>query len=203
MSDHYYTNNPHSKSEQKSWKTTLRAFDFTFHTDAGVFSKEKVDYGSQVLLEAIDLKMYPEGPLLDVGCGYGPIGLTLAKLDPNRTVEMVDVNERALALAEKNAQTNQVTNVSIHPSSLYENVTETAFAGIVSNPPIRAGKKTVHAVLEQAIHYLKDEGYLVIVIQRKQGAPSAKKKMEEVFGNVERISLDGGYWILRSQKVAD
>ncbi|MFC6463889.1 class I SAM-dependent methyltransferase [Marinilactibacillus sp. GCM10026970] len=202
MSDHYYTNDPQSKSNQQSWTTQLRGFEFTFNTDAGVFSKEKVDYGSKVLLDAVDLTEFPEGSLLDVGCGYGPIGLTLAKLDQSRTVEMVDINERALALAEKNAVTNGVGNVSIHASSLYENITHQEFAGIFSNPPIRAGKETVHKVLEEGIDYLTVGGYLVIVIQKKQGAPSAQKKMSEVFGNVERIALDRGYWILRSQKVS-
>lgn len=202
MGDHYYTNEPQSKSNQQSWTTQLRGFEFTFNTDAGVFSKEKVDYGSKILLDAVDLTEFPEGSLLDVGCGYGPIGLTLAKLDKNRVVEMVDINERALALAEKNAATNGVNNISIHASSLYETVTHQKFAGIFSNPPIRAGKETVHKVLEEAIDYLTVGGYLVIVIQKKQGAPSAQKKMAEVFGNVERIALDRGYWILRSQKVS-
>ncbi|MEC6749119.1 class I SAM-dependent methyltransferase [Marinilactibacillus sp. XAAS-LB27] len=202
MGDHYYTNDPQSKSNQQSWTTQLRGFEFTFNTDAGVFSKEKVDYGSKVLLDAVDLTEFPEGSLLDVGCGYGPIGLTLAKLDKNRVVEMVDINERALALAEKNAATNGVNNISIHASSLYETVTHQKFAGIFSNPPIRAGKETVHKVLEEAIDHLTVGGYLVIVIQKKQGAPSAQKKMSEVFGNVERIALDRGYWILRSKKVS-
>ena len=151
-------------------------------------------------MSAVELADYPEGKLLDVGCGYGPLGLTLAKLDPSRSIEMVDINERALALAQKNAEDNHIKNVSIYASSLYANVEHQKFAGIFSNPPIRAGKKTVHAILEEAIFYLKKEGYLTIVIQRKQGAPSAQKKMEAVFGNVERISLDNGYWILQSQK---
>lgn len=200
MSDHYYTNAPQSKSQQQSWTAELRGYDFTFTTDSGVFSKERVDYGTQVLLNAVELDNFPAGDLLDVGCGYGPMGLTLAKLDPARTVEMVDINERALALAQKNAAENQVENVSIHASSLYESVEGKEFAGIFSNPPIRAGKKTVHAILEESFLYLKTEGYLTIVIQRKQGAPSAQKKMEEVFGNVERIFLDSGYWILQSKK---
>ncbi|WP_080147342.1 class I SAM-dependent methyltransferase [Marinilactibacillus piezotolerans] len=200
MSDHYYTNTPQSKSQQQSWSAELRGMDFTFTTDSGVFSKEKVDYGSTVLLNAADLTVFPEGPLLDVGCGYGPIGLTLAKLDPKRTVEMVDINERAIGLARKNAADNAVSNVSIYPSSLYEAVQHKAFAGIFSNPPIRAGKQTVHRILEEAVDYLKPGGLLTIVIQKKQGAPSAQKKMESVFGNVERIALDRGYWILQSKK---
>lgn len=200
MSDHYYTNSPQSKSQPQSWTAELRGYKLAFTTDSGVFSKERVDYGTQVLLNAVELADYPEGKLLDVGCGYGPLGLTLAKLDPSRRVEMVDINERALALAQKNAADNQIENVSIYASSIYENVSHQEFAGIFSNPPIRAGKKIVHAVLEEASLHLKKDGYLTIVIQKKQGAPSAQKKMETVFGNVERISLDSGYWILQSQK---
>ncbi|API88152.1 16S rRNA methyltransferase [Marinilactibacillus sp. 15R] len=200
MSDHYYTNSPQSKNQPQSWTAELRGYKLAFTTDSGVFSKERVDYGTQVLLNAVELADYPAGKLLDVGCGYGPLGLTLAKLDPSRSVEMVDINERALALAQKNAADNQIENVSIYASSLYENVRHQEFAGVFSNPPIRAGKKTVHAVLEEASLHLKKGGYLTIVIQKKQGAPSAQKKMETVFGNVERISLDSGYWILQSQK---
>lgn len=200
MSEHYYTENPHTKSKPVTWETQLDGRSFRFTSDAGVFSKERVDFGSRLLIETADLTDYPEGDLLDVGCGYGPMGIALAKKDDKRTVEMVDVNLRAIELAKQNAEKNGVKNVQIHPSDLYKSVEKRDFAGIFSNPPIRAGKQVVHYILEEAIHYLKPNGYLTIVIQKKQGAPSASKKMEEVFGNVERIAMDKGYWILRSQK---
>ncbi|WP_028273326.1 class I SAM-dependent methyltransferase [Atopococcus tabaci] len=202
MSEHYYTKDPKTKSNPVTWETTLDEKTFRFTSDSGVFSKERVDFGSRLMIESVDLSDYPEGDLLDVGCGYGPIGLALAAKDKNRTVEMVDINQRALDLAAGNAALNGITNVKIHPSNLYESVEGCEFAGVFSNPPIRAGKQLVHQILEEASRYLKPDGYLTIVIQKKQGAPSARKKMEEVFGNVERIALEKGYWILQSQKQA-
>lgn len=200
MSEHYYTENPHTKSKPMTWETQLNGQTFQFTSDAGVFSKERIDFGSRLMIEATDLVGYPEGDLLDVGCGYGPVGIALAKKSDNRTVEMVDVNSRAIELAKQNAKVNGANNVHIHSSDLYESVDNRDFAGVFSNPPIRAGKQVVHQILEEAFHYLKSDGYLTIVIQKKQGAPSARKKMEEVFGNVERIALDKGYWVLRSRK---
>ncbi|MFL2104819.1 class I SAM-dependent methyltransferase [Desemzia sp. FAM 23991] len=200
MSDHYYTSNPNAKSNIDSWKFTLRGHEFTFLTDSGVFSKATVDYGSRVLIETVDFSQLPEGDLLDLGCGYGPMGLSFAKEENERKVEMVDVNERAIGLAQQNALKNKVTNVDIHQSNIYGNVKGTEFAGVFSNPPIRAGKQVVHEILTGAYDYLKIGGALVIVIQKKQGAPSAKEKMNETFGNAEVIAKDKGYWIIQSVK---
>lgn len=200
MSDHYYTNQPSSKSEPQYFETTLIGTTFQFKTDSGVFSKDRIDYGSEVLINAVSEEDLTEGDLLDVGCGYGPIGLALAKQFKEKEVHMIDINERAVELAKENAETNDIRNVSIQPSSLFEKVEKRDFSAVLSNPPIRAGKKTVHSILEEAYEYLKSEGKLFIVIQKKQGAPSAKKKMQEVFGNVTRIVLDKGYWVLMSEK---
>ena len=103
-------------------------------------SRGTVDYGSRVLIDAFEWENLPAGRLLDVGCGYGPIGLSLAAAT-GRLVEMVDVNQRAVGLAQMNAQRNQITTVDIHSSNVYETLNETTYAAIVSNPPIRAGKK--------------------------------------------------------------
>lgn len=116
---------------------------------------------------------------------------------------MVDVNQRAVGLAQMNAQRNQITTVDIHSSNVYETLNETTYAAIVSNPPIRAGKKVVHGILTGAFPLLKVGGTLTVVIQKKQGAPSAEKKMAEVFGNVEIVTKDKGYYILRSVKEAE
>lgn len=198
--DHYYSSKPTSKSDREKWEITLAGVKFSFMTDAGVFSKKQVDRGSEVLIKTAKETDFPIGDLLDVGCGYGPIGLSLAKAYPERSVQMVDVNERALDLAKENAQLNEVKNVEIYQSNIYAEVKQNNFAGIISNPPIRAGKKVVHQILEEAYDHLKEGGKLQIVIQKKQGAPSARKKMEEVFGNVERVNLEHGYWILESVK---
>lgn len=195
---HYYTNNTNLKSQKIQIHFQFRGHDLTFISDIGVFSKERVDYGSRVLLESIDLQP-SQKTLLDVGCGYGTLGLSLKKVFPWLTVEMVDVNERALGLAQESLEYNHMEDVKIYKSSVYENVNGT-FDVIVSNPPIRAGKKVVFEILEKAYSHLNISGELFVVIQKKQGAPSAKKKMEEVFGNCEIIKRDKGYFVLKSVK---
>ena len=166
-----------------------------------MFSKNTIDFGSQLLIESYEVPPHlAQGKLLDVGCGYGPMGLSFAKAYPEMSVEMVDVNERAMDLAKRNAEANGIQNVTIHESNTYDNVHAKDYSVIISNPPIRAGKEVVHRILAEAYDHLIKEGQLVIVIQKKQGAPSAQKKMQEVFGNVERIALDKGYWILVSTK---
>ena len=202
MSDHYYSRNPKVESNPDEWNFTLRGRNFRFKTDAGVFSKREVDFGSRLLIEAFAVpEQSGNQPIIDVGCGYGPIGLSLASSYTDRVIHMVDVNERAIQLSGENARLNRIENVKIYESSVYENVNETGFAAVVSNPPIRAGKKIVHEILEQSKRLLQDGGELWIVIQKKQGAPSAMAKMEDVFGNVEVILKKKGYYILKAKKV--
>lgn len=198
MTDHYFTSKPNAEKNEKEINATLKGHALTFVTDAGVFSKDRVDFGSQVMIEAIDDSVFPNKKVLDVGCGYGPVGLSLAKANPSLEIDMIDVNERALELANKNATLNGIDKVAIFLSSVYEQVKETNYGAVISNPPIRAGKQTVHQIITDAKDHLAENGVLIIVIQRKQGAPSAKKVMEDTYGNVERIGLDKGYWVLQS-----
>lgn len=196
MANMYYEETPTSRHDIHDLTVTLLGEMFHFKTDAGVFSKKMVDYGSQVLLSTLH---FTEGEhLLDVGCGYGPLGIALAKVQ-GLQVTMVDINSRAIDLAKRNAVQNNV-KVDIYQSNLYEAVSGT-FEHIISNPPIRAGKDVVHTILERAFDYLTTGGDLTIVIQKKQGAPSAKAKLAEVFGNVEVLKKDKGYYILRSIKL--
>ena len=194
MSKMYYAEMPDAAHDIHDLNVALLGFHF--YTDAGVFSKKMVDYGSQVLLNALDLERGKN--LLDVGCGYGPLGISLAKVQGVQST-MIDINSRAIDLAKKNAERNGVV-AHIFQSNIYENVSE-KFDYIISNPPIRAGKKVVHEIIEGAFDHLNQGGSLTIVIQKKQGAPSAKVKMENVFGNAEIIRKDKGYYILRSEKL--
>ncbi|MGM9988785.1 MAG: class I SAM-dependent methyltransferase [Bacillaceae bacterium] len=199
MSNHYYSSKPTVESEQRQWSFSLRGKNFTFTSDRGVFSKKEVDFGSRLLIETFEM---PEvaGDILDVGCGYGPIGLAFASLDSNRMVEMIDVNERAIALSKQNAQFNGISNVRIYESNLYEKVSGNQFAVIISNPPIRAGKEVVHTILEGAYERLVSGGELWIVIQKKQGAPSALAKLESIFDEVKVVEKKKGYYIIKSKK---
>ncbi|WP_319995010.1 class I SAM-dependent methyltransferase [Trichococcus shcherbakoviae] len=201
MSNHYYTKNPETESKETSWTFPLRGREFRFISDSGVFSKRTVDFGSRLLIESFRLNEEVAGDILDVGCGYGPMGLALAHAYPTRLVEMVDVNERAMSLARRNAEANNIRNVKVYESNTYDQVPEgRQFAAIVSNPPIRAGKQVVHRILSEAHTHLLPGGTLTVVIQKKQGAPSAEQKMLDVFGNVEIIARDKGYWIIQSVK---
>ncbi|WAA09441.1 class I SAM-dependent methyltransferase [Fervidibacillus albus] len=199
MTEHYYSKNPKTESRPLHWDYTLRGKTFRFTTDRGVFSKNEVDFGSKLLIHTFH-EPVASGPFLDIGCGYGPIGLALAKTYPMRTVHMIDVNERAIRLAEENARNNQIENVTIYESDGFERVKETTFAAIVTNPPIRAGKNIVFHLLEKSKEYLCPEGELWVVVQKKQGAPSVKTKLSEIFGNVTVVKRDKGYYIFRAQK---
>ncbi|MBM7636924.1 class I SAM-dependent methyltransferase [Streptococcus saliviloxodontae] len=195
MAKMYYAENPDSAHDIHDLSVTLLGEPFRFLTDAGVFSKKMIDFGSQVLLSSLDFSQGDS--VLDLGCGYGPLGISLAKVQ-KVSVTMVDINNRAVDLAKQNAERNGVS-AQIFQSNIYENV-QGRFQHIISNPPIRAGKQVVHAIIEEAFDYLEDQGDLTIVIQKKQGAPSAKAKMEAVFGNVDIVKKDKGYYILRSRR---
>ena len=191
----YYAENPDAAHDIHELRVDLLGEKMTFLTDAGVFSKKMIDFGSQLLLKCLEVNQGET--VLDVGCGYGPLGLSLAKAYGVQAT-MVDINNRALDLARQNAERNKV-EATIFQSNIYEQV-EGTFDHVISNPPIRAGKQVVHEIIEKSKDFLVTDGDLTIVIQKKQGAPSAKSKMEDVFGNCEIVKKDKGYYILRSVK---
>ena len=191
----YYAENPDAAHDIHELRVDLLGEKMTFLTDAGVFSKKMIDFGSQLLLKCLEVNQGET--VLDVGCGYGPLGLSLAKAYSVQAT-MVDINNRALDLARQNAERNKV-EATVFQSNIYEQV-EGHFDHVISNPPIRAGKQVVHGIIEKSKDFLETGGDLTIVIQKKQGAPSAKSKMEEVFGNCEIVKKDKGYYILRSVK---
>ncbi|MBT2724224.1 class I SAM-dependent methyltransferase [Bacillus sp. ISL-46] len=199
MSEHYYSRMQKVESDPKFWDYTLKDNQFRFKTDNGVFSKREVDFGSRLLIESFEMPN-ADGLLLDVGCGYGPIGLSIAKSYHDRMIHMIDVNERAIALAKENAELNRIQNVEIYESDRLLNVKENTFAAILTNPPIRAGKKTVHDIFEQSFEHLTSQGELWVVIQKKQGAPSAIEKLNNLFNHVETIDKSKGYFVIKAQK---
>ncbi|OUM95042.1 MAG: 16S rRNA methyltransferase [Thermobacillus sp. ZCTH02-B1] len=198
MTEHYYTKSPRSESDRRRFEAVLRGRRLTFETDAGVFSRSGVDFGSRLLIETAEI---PDGArVLDVGCGYGPIGLAIAASLPNARVTMVDINERAVELARANAGLNGIRNVTVLESDLLEAVRGQTFDAVLTNPPIRAGKAVVHRIFAEAREVLAPGGALWVVIRKQQGAPSATAKLEELFGpdHVRTAARDKGYHVLRA-----
>jgi 16S rRNA (guanine1207-N2)-methyltransferase len=159
-----------------------------------------VDFGSRLLIEAYQ-NSEVDGPVLDVGCGYGPIGMAIAKAFPQKEVHMVDVNTRAIELAKKNADKNGIQNAAVYESDGLASVKAKDFSAIVTNPPIRAGKETIFRFYEEACEKLAAGGSLWVVIQKKQGAPSTQEKLEELFGEVRVADKKKGYFIFEARKV--
>jgi 16S rRNA (guanine1207-N2)-methyltransferase len=198
LSDHYYTSRPAVEHDEREFTFDLRGYKLRFVTDAGVFSRDRIDFGSVLLIETMEIAA--DAAVLDVGCGYGPIGLTAAKLAQRGHVTMIDVNERAVELARRNAAANGIRNVDILVSDLYSAVQDKQFDVILTNPPIRAGKEIVHRIFTEGHERLKEGGELWVVIQKKQGAPSAFKKLQETYAEVEEVERSKGYFIYKARK---
>lgn len=197
MSNQYFENNPNVKSEPFYVDFYFYKHKLTFKSDNGVFSKHNVDFGTNLLLKNVVLN---DGDnLLDMGCGIGIMGISLAKKNDNITVDMVDVNLRAIALVKENIALNDVHNALVFESNTYQNVTK-EYNVIVTNPPIRAGKSVVHDIVLNGKNHLTKGGKIYVVIQKKQGAESCLKAMKEVYEKVEVIDKDKGYYIIKAIK---
>lgn len=188
----YFTNDKLPSNVVKTSCTVL-GNKFTFLTDNGVFSKDGLDFGSRLLLESIPLEEVG-GKILDMGCGYGVFGIVISKLT-SAHVDMVDVNLRALHLATRNAKENGVSNVSIFESNVYQNVSS-KYSSIVTNPPIRAGKKVVYDIVMNAKNYLEDDGKLFLVIRKEQGAKSLIVDLEKIY-TVDILKKSKGFFIIK------
>ena len=196
--NHYFEDNRHLKSNRKDFSFRFWCFNYSFVSDNGVFSKEELDEGTRILLEtALENKL--EGKVLDLGCGIGPVGVVVKHNFPNCEVEMVDVNPRALELAKENAKRNHV-DTKIYLSDAFENIETRDFSAILVNPPIRAGKTVIYKMFDQSYEHLNHDGCLWVVMRKSHGALSAKKKLEEVFGNCEIKKRDKGFYVLCSRK---
>lgn len=196
MSQHYFTDRPDAAHKYETFDFELLGTRLVFHTDSGVFSKDSVDFGTRVLLNALPPL---HGRILDLGCAWGAVGVAVGKKYPDAEIVMSDVNERAMALAEKNLRENGVSNARILKSDCMDSVPGT-FDFILTNPPIRAGKGVIYKMFDQASERLKEGGALFLVIRKQQGAPSAKAHLEENFESVQVIQKEKGYWILECRK---
>ena len=196
---HYFQDDPNLVSNIKEISFEINGITMRLLTDNGVFSKNNVDEGSYAFLKVL-LPLDLGNTILDLGCGYGTIGLTLAKAHEEARITLADVNPRAVALCERNAGLlNLSPRVTILQSDIYEKI-EGPYDSIVVNPPIRAGKLVTYRMYEEAKQYLIDGGSLYIVIRKAQGAESASRYIETIFGNVTLLKRDKGYYIYRATK---
>lgn len=196
--NHYYSKNPDSKSEPKLITYHYKEQIFTFKTDHGVFSRDYVDFGTNLLINSIVINDDPN-PILDLCCGYGVVGIVIKSLT-NKEVYATDINQRATDLAVYNAKINKV-EVNVYNGDLFSSLPkEIKYSQILLNPPIRAGKEIVFSLYDESYNRLVDNGELYIVIQKKQGKDSTFKHLEELFNKVEIINKDKGYYIIKSVK---
>ncbi len=197
MAEHYFTRRPTSRKRLGLVRCRLRGREFEFFTSSGVFSSRRIDNGSRLLIESMAL---PErGVVLDIGCGYGPVGIVAAKLWPGLEVWMTDVNERAVKLADRNALRNGVENVVVKQGDLYEPVGERVFDAILSNPPISAGfERVVEPLVSGAWDRLVDGGSLQLVVQTNKGGRALASLVEGRFGALEVTARGGGFRVLRA-----
>jgi len=199
MSEHYFTEHPKSKLNFGVVRAYFRGGLFEFVTASGVFSRSRIDPGTRLLIE--EMLLPEKGWTLDLGCGYGPVGIAAATFNPNLHVVMADVNERAVWLARKNAKRNSLENVEVRQGFLYEPVRDLKFETILSNPPIAAGMKTVLPLIAQSLQHLKEEGLLQIVVRSKVSGKRLAKVMDETFGNVDVVARKSGYRVLVSKAI--
>lgn len=193
---HYFENDATLKSDEKQIKVKINNKDFLFYVDNGVFSKRGLDFGTRTLLETIT-KEPIKGEILDMGCGYGPIGIYLKKTYPVE-VDMIDINKRSLNLSKKNATQNKVS-VNIFESDAYQNI-QKKYDFIITNPPIRVGKEKLHQILIGAKKYLKKTGKLIFVIHKDQGAKSTYRMLEKEY-LVQILNKNKGFYIIEAQLV--
>ena len=188
---YYFDKNTDVESNEITTRAEIGGKLFTFKTDNNVFSKRGLDFGTRTLLESIDINSI-NGDVLDFGCGYGPIGVYISKLT-NSKVDMIDINERALNLAKKNANINGV-DVNIFSSDIYSNINK-KYDYIITNPPIRVGKKVLYEILIGAKEYLKDNGHLIFVINKDQGAKSTIRDLEKYY-EIKLLNKNKGFFII-------
>jgi 16S RNA G1207 methylase RsmC len=196
MAQHYYTENPTSEIREKSFIQTINGIKLEFISVSGVFSFEtKVDKASELLIK----NFYPSGKsILDMGCGFGAIGLFLKGLIPEQKIWMTDINNRAVEHSKKNAIINKM-DLNILQSDLFSELPNLKFDDIVTNPPIAVGKKINTQLITESCDHLNNGGSLWLVAFHNKGGSTLKEIMKNTFGNVEDIEKSGGMRVYKSK----
>lgn len=189
----YFTNDKNVKSEDISFNYTYNGKELKFISNAGIFSKSRVDFGTNLLLNTIELK---GNSILDLGCGYGIIGVAVASTNDKYNVLSVDINERAVNITNQNYKNNFIRNGKAIVNNIYQGFSE-KFDMIITNPPIRAGKEVVYEMVLRGIDHLKKDGEIWVVIRKDKGGLSLFKKMQEIYKTVEIIKRKNGYIIIK------
>lgn len=197
---HYFEDIEHKQEDYFVIEDYINNKKYSFQSCNNVFSKEKIDYGTRVLLKTV-LKEFEElgQRVLDIGCGYGAIGIVLANEYKNSHFVMTDITKTAVRLTKQNLYLNKITNAEVYNSNLFDKI-EGKFHTIVTNPPIKVGKEVLLSLITGAYEHLEEEGHLVLVIKKSHGKDSIKKQLEETFSNCEVLEREKGYYILSSQK---
>jgi 16S rRNA G1207 methylase RsmC len=196
--EHYYSEKPKSQLRFGLVHTCLHGKPFEFITASSVFSVKRIDLGTRVLIENMIL---PEtGCVLDVGCGYGAVGIAVAKLNPKLHVVLTDVNRRAILLARQNAEKNRACNVEVKQGSLYTPVKQFCFDAILSNPPLSAGMETVKAIIQTAPEVMATRATFQMVVRSKIGKKTLPQVFLETFGNSKILAIESGYRVLMAEK---
>ncbi|MDP3728173.1 MAG: methyltransferase [bacterium] len=190
---HYYSAKQESPLQLKKIEAVLRGKRFSFFTGSGVFSKDKIDYGTAVLAEYMHVS--EKDRVLDLGCGIGIIGKIAATLTKKEVV-LVDVNARAVELAKRN--TKGIDTVKVFVSDAYEKLHGEKFDVILFNPPQSAGKKLCLQMIADAKEHLNIGGNIQIVARHNKGGETFSKYMQEIYGNVETLCKKGGYRVYKS-----
>ncbi len=200
LPDQYYSEAPKSEARFGLVRTCLRGEPFEFTTASSVFSIKRVDPGSRVLIE--NMVLPARGCVLDIGCGYGAVGIAAAKFNPRLSVVMTDVNRRAVLLARQNAERNCTANVEVRQGSLYKPVENCCFDCVLSNPPVSAGMQTVEDIIRGAPAVMAVNASLQMVVRSKIGRKTLPEVFEETFGNFKVNAIESGYRVLTAEKQA-
>ncbi len=197
MADQYFAREPESESRPVECAFEYRGVKLRFTTDAGVFSRGELDAGTRLLLDALPEEM--SGEILDLGCGWGPIGISVKARWPETRVTLADVNLRALARSRENAERNGVQAEALE-SDGFSALEGRTFDAVITNPPIRAGKQVIYRMFADALVHLKPGGSLYLVIRKQQGAESCVKYLKTLYASVEKLDRSGGFWVLKAGK---
>jgi 16S rRNA (guanine1207-N2)-methyltransferase len=194
MPDHYFSRSPESAHRPGECQFAYRGHGLSFETDAGVFSRDGLDKGTELLLCALpDLS----GDVLDLGCGWGAVGISVARAYPAVRVTMADINSRAVELSRKNVRRNGVC-ARVLESDGYSALSEEKFSFILTNPPIRAGKQVIYDLFAKSAEHLLPGGSLYLVIRKQQGAPSAITYLNTIYAKTQIVERGAGFWVIRA-----